>query len=226
MANSNLPVPQRTQAMVIPPKGVTPSQPTIIINAQPVRSSRRFAFRHPDRIEIGGGAVFPKIKSSREDLTKAVVAMGIAAALVYGAKFAFDQMKDYLTRRREQKQSAPTPPKVESIVNCVNNAGAPKQTLIPNMIVEGGFTVVGGREGSGKTLLGHQWAIELARGYGELAADGISPQNVLIIDGELDDDDYVERFGNMDIPSNITRISDCDFDNLKQLAAYVKTPWP
>ncbi len=64
--------------------------------------------------------------------------------------------------------------------------------------------------------------IEFARGYGILVADGISPQNVIIIDGELDDDDYVERFGDMEIPSNITRISECDFANLKQLSEYIK----
>ncbi len=39
-----------------------------------------------------------------------------------------------------------------------------------------------GREGAGKTLAGHQFAVELARGYGNLVADGISPQNVIIID--------------------------------------------
>ena len=222
MANVNLPVPQRTQAMVIPPKGVTPSQPTIIINAQPVRSSRRFAFRHPDRIEIGGGAVFPKIKSSRKDIVLAVVAMGLAASLVYASKNGFELLKECISKKREEKTTIPDPPKIQTIVDCVNSAGEPKKTLIPDMVQEGGLSVFAGREGAGKSLLGHQVGIEFARGYGSLVADGISPQNVIIIDGELDDDDYVERFGDMEIPSNITRISECDFANLKQLSEYIK----
>jgi RecA-family ATPase len=118
--------------------------------------------------------------------------------------------------------SVPEPPKIQSIVDCVNNAGEPKKFLLPDMIKEGGLSIFAGREGAGKTLLGHQAAIELARGYGNFVAEGISPQNVIIIDGEMDDEDYVERFGNMDIPSNITRISETDFDNLDQLSEYIK----
>ena len=90
------------------------------------------------------------------------------------------------------------------------------------MIQEGGISIFAGREGAGKSLLGHQAAIELARGYGDFVAEDISPQNVIIIDGEMDEDDYVSRFGNMEIPSNITRISETDFANLKQLGEYIK----
>ena len=89
------------------------------------------------------------------------------------------------------------------------------------MLREGGLSVLAGREGAGKTLAGHQFAVELARGYGNLVADGISPQNVIIIDGEMDKDDYVDRFKHMDIPSNITRISETNFDNLKQLSDFI-----
>ena len=59
------------------------------------------------------------------------------------------------------------------------------------MVQEGGISIFAGREGAGKSLLGHQAAIELARGYGNFVAEDISPQNVIIIDGEMDEDDYV-----------------------------------
>lgn len=37
----------------------------------------------------------------------------------------------------------------------------------------------------------------------------------------MDKDDYVDRFKHMDIPSNITRISETNFDNLKQLSDFI-----
>lgn len=223
MVNSNVSVPMRTRPAVAHPKGVTAKAPTIVINAttQP-RSPRRWAFRHPDRIEIGGGALFPKIKSSRKDIVLAVVAMGLAASLVYASKNGFELLKERISKKREEKDNIPDPPKIQTIVDCVNSAGEPKKTLIPDMVQEGGISIFAGREGAGKSLLGHQAAIELARGYGDFVAEDISPQNVIIIDGEMDEDDYVSRFGNMEIPSNITRISETDFANLKQLAEYIK----
>ena len=181
------------------------------------------ALRDPNLIEVGGG-VIPGFKCTRENLPYTVAAIGSVLVLFFTAKHGIPRLfhKKEVVPPGDNTGTSGNPPKVESIISCVNNAGTPKKVLIPNFIVEGGLSVFGGREGAGKTLLGHQCAIELARGYGNLVAEGISPQNVLIIDGELDDDDYVERFGNMEIPSNITRVSDCDFANLKQLAAYIK----
>lgn len=223
MSNSNPSVPMRTRPAVAPPKGVTAKTPTIVINTttQP-RSPRRWAIRHTDRIEIGGGALFPQIKSSRKDIVLAVVAMGLAASLVYASKNGFELLKERISKKREEKDNIPDPPKIQTIVDCLNSAGEPKKTLIPDMVQEGGISIFAGREGAGKSLLGHQAAIELARGYGNFVAEDISPQNVIIIDGEMDEDDYVSRFGNMEIPSNITRISETDFANLKQLAEYIK----
>ena len=223
MAKSTVSVPMRTRPAVAPPKGVTAKTPTIVINTttQP-RSPRRWAIRHTDRIEIGGGALFPQIKSSRKDIVLAVVAMGLAASLVYAAKNGFELLKEHISKKSEAKATVPEPPKIQTIVDCVNSAGEPKKVLIPDMVQKGGISIFAGREGAGKSLLGHQAAIELARGYGDFVAEDISPQNVIIIDGEMDEDDYVSRFGNMEIPSNITRISETDFANLKQLAEYIK----
>ena len=223
MDKTTVSVPMRTRPAVTPPKGVTTKTPTVVINtATQPRSPRRWAFRHPERIEIGGGAIFPKISCSRKDLTYAVLAMGIGAALVYAAKNGFELLKEHISKKSEAKATVPEPPKIQTIVDCVNSAGEPKKVLIPDMVQEGGISIFAGREGAGKSLLGHQAAIELARGYGDFVAEDISPQNVIIIDGEMDEDDYVSRFGNMEIPSNITRISETDFANLKQLAEYIK----
>ncbi len=148
--------------------------------------------------------------------------MGLAASLVYASKNGFELLKERISKKREEKDNIPDPPKIQTIVDCVNSAGEPKKTLIPDMVQEGGLSVFAGREGAGKSLLGHQVGIELARGYGNFVAEGTSPQNVIIIDGEMDDEDYAERFGNMDIPSNITRISETNFVNLEQLSEYIK----
>jgi len=223
MVNSNVSVPMRTRPALTPPKGVTAKTPTVVIDTstQP-RSPRRWAFRHPDRIEIGGG-VLPTLKCSRKDLCACVVAVGAISAVIYAAKYGFKKLFSPKEKTSGSDDSRiPEPPKIQTIVDCVNSAGEPKKVLIPDMVQEGGISIFAGREGAGKSLLGHQAAIELARGYGNFVAEDISPQNVIIIDGEMDEDDYVSRFGNMEIPSNITRISETDFANLKQLAEYIK----
>ncbi len=134
----------RTRPAAAPPKGVTAKAPTIVINTttQP-RSPRRWAIRHTDRIEIGGGALFPQIKSSRKDIVLAVVAMGLAASLVYASKNGFELLKERISKKREEKASIPDPPKIQTIVDCVNSAGEPKKTLIPDMVQEGGPKVDG-----------------------------------------------------------------------------------
>lgn len=226
MSNSNPSVPKRTRPTLTPPKGVTAKTPTVVINtASQPRSPRRWAFRHPDRIKIGGGALFPKIKCSRKDIGATVLAIGAAAAMVYGAKSVHEYFKNLWTRKAEESQvPIPDPPKVEAVINCVNSAGKPKDPLVPDMVYERSISVIAGRPNGGKTLLAQQLAIELARGDGELVGEDVPPQNVIIVDGEMDDDDYKRRFGGEDmvVPSNITRISDCDFSTLKQLTIYLK----
>ena len=194
MANSILPVPQRTRPAVTPPKGITAKTPTVVINTstQP-RSPRRWAFRHPDRIEIGGGALFPKIKCSRKDIGAAVLAIGAAAALVYGAKSVHEYFKNLWTRKAEESQvPIPDPPKVEAVINCVNSVGKPKDPLVPDMVYERSISVIAGRPNGGKTLLAQQLAIELARGDGELVGEDIPPQNVIIVDSVINTGKTIE----------------------------------
>ena len=226
MGKSTVSVPISARPALTPPKGVTAKTPTVVINTstQP-RSPRRWAFRHPDRLEIGGGALLPKIKCSRKDIGVAVLAIGAAAVLVYGAKSVHEYFKNLWTRKAEESQvPIPEPPKVEAVINCVNSVGKPKEPLVPDMVYERSISVIAGRPNGGKTLLAQQLAIELARGDGELVGEDVPPQNVIIVDGEMDDDDYKRRFGGEDmvVPSNITRISDCDFSTLKQLTSYLK----
>ena len=163
------------------------SKQNITINIPKLPTS---ALRDPNLIEVGGG-IIPGFKCTRENLSHTVVAIGAVVVCFFTAKHGIPRLfHEKVSPSSDNNSTAPrNPPKVENLLNCVNNAGTPKKTLITNMITEGGLSVIGGREGSGKTLLGHQCAIELARGYGNLVANGISPQNVLIIDGGLDDDE-------------------------------------
>ena len=103
MGKSTVSVPISARPALTPPKGVTAKTPTFVINTstQP-RSPRRWAFRHPDRIEVGGGALFPKIKCSRKDIGVAVLAIGAAPALVYGAKSVYEYFKNLWTRKAEE----------------------------------------------------------------------------------------------------------------------------
>ena len=221
-------LPERRNALVgsvsKPSQSSTPV-PVSLKTTKVVRSYSRTINRHPELIEIGGGLI-PGIKCHRKNLGAAVFAIATVIVSYFVAKEASRKLfKDKeSSANQNQDPEVTNPPKVESVVNCVNNAGKPKAPLIPDMVYEGGISLLAGRTNAGKTLGAQQMAIELARGYGELVGEGIQPQNVIIVDGEMDDDDYKRRFGgeDMDIPANITRISDCDFSTLKQLTDYLK----
>jgi hypothetical protein len=227
MANSNLPASKRALVGSVskPSQSSTPL-PITLKTTKRVRSVTRTYSRHPDYIEIGGGLI-PGIKCTRKNLGAAVFAVGSVIGLYFLAKEGIHKLfkgKDPSPNQSQDPPQPPEPPKVQSVVNCVNNAGNPKAPLIPDMVYEGGISLLAGRTNAGKTLFAQQMAIEIARGYGELVGEGVQPQNVIIVDGEMDDDDYKRRFGgeDMEIPANITRISECDFSTLKQLAEYLK----
>lgn len=220
MKTNVLPVLNCTTPVVASNATTSSQQPSFTINFPKLPAS---ALRDSGLIEIGGGLI-PGIKCNEKFLWTAVSAVCVLFGGYFTAKHGIPRLftkKDSFNPNTEERSTAPDPPKIQTIVDCVNSAGEPKKFLLPDMIKEGGISIFAGREGSGKTLFGHQAAIELARGYGDFVAEGISPQNVIIIDGEMDDDDYVERFGDMEIPSNITRISETDFANLKQLSEYI-----
>ena len=227
MANYSLP--ERRNAHVgsvsKPSQSSTPV-PVSLKTTKVIRSYSRTINRHPELIEIGGGLI-PGIKCNSKNLGKAVKAIGAIISIYFLAKEGlhwYFKSKDSSSSQGQDPPQVPNPPKVESVVNCVNNAGKPKAPLIPDMVYEGGTSLLAGRTNAGKTLGAQQMGIEIARGHGELVGENVQPQNVIIVDGEMDDDDYKRRFGgeDMDIPANITRISDCDFSTLKQLTEYLK----
>ena len=225
MDNNKLPAPKSALVgSVSKPSQSSTSVPVSLKTTKVVRSYSRTINRHPDLIEIGGGLI-PGIKCNRKNFGVAVLAIGSLIVAYFLAKEGFHWLfKGKESSANQNNPEVPAPPKVESVVNCVNNAGEPKAPLIPDMVYEGGITLLAGRTNAGKTLGAQQMAIEIARGYGELVGENIQPQNVIIVDGEMDDDDYKRRFGSedMEIPANITRISDCDFSTLKQLTEYLK----
>ena len=48
-------------------------------------------------------------------------------------------------------------------------------------------------------------------------------EHVIIIDGEMEEDDYLARFPDPStVPGNITRVSDCDFETVEDLTEYIK----
>ena len=227
MDNYKLPAPKSALVgRVSKPSQSSTPVPVPLKTTKVVRSYSRTINRHPDLIEIGGGLI-PAIKCNRKNLGKAVGAISAVIGFYFLAKEGFHWLfkgKESSANESQSDPEVPDPPKVESVVNCVNNAGKPKAPLIPDMVYEGGITLLAGRTNAGKTLLAQQMGLEIARGYGELVGENIQPQNVIIVDGEMDDDDYKRRFGgeDMDIPTNIIRISDCDFSTLKQLTEYLK----
>ena len=227
MDNSKLPAPKSALVGSVS-KPSQSSTPVTMTTTKRVRTVTRTYSRDPDLIEIGGGLI-PGIKCNQKHLGSAIGAIISIIGFYFLAKEGIPKLfkgKDSSSgqTQNQNEPEVPDPPKVESVVNCVNNAGEPKAPLIPDMVYEGGITLLAGRTNAGKTLGAQQMAIEIARGYGELVGEDIQPQNVIIVDGEMDDDDYKRRFGGeaMEIPANITRISDCDFSTLKQLTEYLK----
>lgn len=52
-------------------------------------------------------------------------------------KNGFELLKEHISKKSEAKDSTPEPPKIQTIVDCVNSAGEPKKVLIPDMLREG-----------------------------------------------------------------------------------------
>ena len=226
MENPDLPAPLSA------PNGTTPSSsptPIIITTAAKTRTVYRSLDPKDRRIELGGGAMFPKIKCSRKDLGLAVLAIAAAAVCVYGAKTVVEEITDGIKKWKEKrkKKKNSVSPSVQTLAACVSSSSGPKPAIIPGLLYQGGTLILGGRTGIGKSLFIGQMGMEIARGYGEFippTADGsITPRAVIIIDGEMEEDDYLARFPDPStVPGNITRVSDCDFETVEDLTEYIK----
>lgn len=100
MENPDLPAPLSA------PNGTTPSSsptPIIITTAAKTRTAYRSLDPKDRRIELGGGAMFPKIKCSRKDLGLAVAAIAAAAFCVYGAKTVVEEISDGIKKWKEKR---------------------------------------------------------------------------------------------------------------------------
>lgn len=88
-------------------------------------------------IQIGGG-VFPKISCARGNLLLCgVIVSGLFATYFIaknGTKRLFSP-KEALPKGTEEKSA--TPPKVQTLPDCVSQAGTPKKPLITDMVYEG-----------------------------------------------------------------------------------------
>ena len=209
MAESNLPAPQSALEGSVS----KPSQNSIPADQR--------------RIEVGGG-LYPRISCSVKDVFTTVAA---GLTLLGGYFFFKNAFKRWFGEKndpnKKEKDQEPEPPKVQPLVECVSTSGGPKPAIIPGLLYQGGIAIVAGRTGIGKSLFVDQLGVEAARGYGEFiptAPDGSTcPRAVIIIDGEMEDDDYAERFPDPStIPGNITRISECDFETTEQLTNCVR----
>ena len=178
------------------------------------------------KVEVGGG-LFPKLKCTVKDLPRVVAAGTILFVLCYFSKDAIKHWFKKKENKNEKEPEQPEPPKIQPLASCVSASSGPKPAIIPGLLYQGGIAIVAGRTGIGKSLFVGQLGVEAARGYGEFipsAPDGsTSPRAVIIIDGEMEDDDYAERFPDPStIPGNITRISECDFETAEQLTNCVR----
>ena len=228
MANSNLPVPKRAlEGSVTKPS--QSSTPVTLTTTKRVRSVTRTYSRDPDLIELGGGLV-PGLKCNRNNLGAAVCAVGALIGFYYAAKYGIKALFAKKENPKENENGDTDKAgaiKIQPLVECVSSSNGPKPVVIPGFLYQGGIGILGGRTGIGKSLLLGQLAVEMARGDGEFippSADGSkTPRSVIIIDGEMEDDDYVARFPDPStIPGNITRISECDFVTAKQLTNCIR----
>ena len=223
MPNSSLPAQSSAQTVVTANSDTTaPSQsPTININLPKLPSS---ALRDPNLIEVGGGLI-PSFKCSRENLMPTFLTIsgiiGVFFTVKYGVPYIFSKVdKD----KSEEDGNKPNPPTIKKLSECLNSGGEPKPPIIPDILYFGGRTILAGRTGVGKSLLLDQLCIEVARGYGEFVdPEHSTPQHVILIDGEMEDDDYKRRFPkDLAGTENITRVSDCEFKTIKEFTDFVK----
>lgn len=182
------------------------------------------ALRDPNLIEVGGGLI-PGFKCSRQNLMPTFLAIsgliGVFFTVKHGVPFIFSKVN---RDKGEEEGNPPIPPTVKKLSECLNSGGEPKPPIIPDILYFGGRTILAGRTGVGKSLLLDQLCIEVARGYGEFVdPEHSTPQHVILIDGEMEDDDYKRRFPkDLAGTENITRVSDCEFKTIKEFTDFVK----
>lgn len=112
----------------------------------------------------------------------------------------------------------------EDVENAIKN-GVPVY-LISKEIVEGSRIIIFSGPGKGKSIIVVQIAFSIASGNKcGLFPDEVQcePQQVLLIDTEQEAEDLYIRYANAlsEIPHNITRASNCNFNNPDEVASYI-----
>ena len=175
------------------------------------------------KIQVGGG-VLPKISCARGDLLLCGCVLAGLTAAFFAAKEGFKRLFSKPEAKSEEDQEPPIPPTVQRLSDTLNSGGEPKEPLIPNILYHGGRTVIGGRTNVGKSIIIDQLAVESSRGYGEFVnQENATPQQVILIDGEMEEDDYKRRFPkDLKGAENITRVSDFNFKTVKEFIDFLR----
>lgn len=113
----------------------------------------------------------------------------------------------------------------DDITKAVAN-GKPKELCGKN-IYEGDRVVFASGAGVGKSLLAMQLALSIGSGKpsGVFPDEcDVGPQRVLVIDAEQEDEDMFLRYSKLagNIPSNISRISNCHFNSSEEVVSIIR----
>lgn len=113
---------------------------------------------------------------------------------------------------------------LEDVVYSVPSADF--KPLVGDLITAGGIYVFSGPTGAGKSIMCGQLGLDIATGQPSKLVSGDSahaPQKVLFFDGELSNQDWANRYGNMtSIPENFTRLAG-QFDSCDKFLSFLET---
>lgn len=103
--------------------------------------------------------------------------------------------------------------------------GKPK-CLMAEEVIQGSRIIIFSSPGVGKSIVVAQMAFAIAGGKKPgLFPDEVEtePQNVLLIDTEQEDEDLYLRYNNgfSEIPENIARVSNCQYNTQEEVTAYI-----
>lgn len=123
--------------------------------------------------------------------------------------------------------NAPSSKSFKEDVESAIKAGEPKN-LLCDEIYESSRIVIFSSSGVGKSIIANQMGIGIATGKpcgifpNEVKTD---PQQVLLIDTEQEYTDLYIRYANglSELPENITRVSNCNFNTAEEVTNYIKT---
>lgn len=167
-----------------------------------------------------------------------------AIATGWALNHAEKKEEQHETKKTEKLEESKVESKdVESVSNSVENdscnieessledvvysvPSADFKPLVRDLITAGGIYILSGSTGTGKSIMGGQLGLDIATGEPSklVAGDSVhAPQKVLFFDGELSNQDWANRYGNMtSIPKNFTRLAG-QFDSCDKFLGFLET---